>query len=87
MEDTDLADMPPRPDTGDDTDLKPNRGSTTRTPRWVKASGVIALVLVLLFVVLLLTGGEHGPGRHTESGAPGGHTQNAVVTERGEQEP
>jgi hypothetical protein len=35
-------------------------------PRWVKVSGIIALALVLLFVVLHLTGlgGDHGPGRH-----------------------
>jgi hypothetical protein len=40
------------------------------TPRWVKAFGIIALVLVLLVVVLLLTGrgGGHGPGRHTSGG-------------------
>jgi ABC-type transporter Mla subunit MlaD len=36
------------------------------TPRWVKVFAIIALVVVVLFVVLLLTGrgGEHGPGRH-----------------------
>jgi hypothetical protein len=37
------------------------------TPRWVKVFGVIALVVVLLFVILFLTrwpGGGHGPGRH-----------------------
>jgi hypothetical protein len=47
-----------------------------RTPRWVKAFGIIALVLVLLVVVLLLTGrgGGHGPGRHTSgSDRSGGH--------------
>ena len=38
----------------------------TGPPRWVKVLGAIALALVLLFVVLMLTGGpaEHGPGRH-----------------------
>jgi len=52
----------------------------------VKLFGVIALVLVLLVVVMLLFGGNHGPGRHagggtgqasfsgvTEAGAGGGH--------------
>ena len=34
------------------------------TPRWVKVSGLIGLILVVLFVVLLLFGGGHGPGRH-----------------------
>lgn len=50
------------------------------TPRWVKVFGVIALVVVLLFVILLLTrgpGGGHGPGRHM---APS-------VTEQGAQQP
>ena len=45
------------------------------TPRWVKVFGIIALVLVLLFVIMLLTDpGRHGPGRHTRSGGSGGHT-------------
>lgn len=43
-----------------DTDASPG------TPRWVKMFGIIALVVILLFVTLKLTGlgGEHGPGRH-----------------------
>jgi uncharacterized cupredoxin-like copper-binding protein len=74
------------PDTGDDTDkgVGPNRGSITstphRTPRWVKVFGIIALVLVLLVVVKLLTGGgDHGPGRHLGTGgdtAPSSRQQN-----------
>jgi ABC-type transporter Mla subunit MlaD len=32
-------------------------------PGWVKVFGIVALVVVVLFVVLLVTGG-HGPGRH-----------------------
>jgi hypothetical protein len=54
------------------TGVRPDLGSTTSTPRWVKVFGIIALVVVLLFVVLLLIGGGHGPGRHT--GGPGGQT-------------
>ena len=34
------------------------------TPRWVKVFGIIALVVILLFVILFLTRGSHGPGRH-----------------------
>jgi hypothetical protein len=74
-----MADPPPYPDTGDDTGVGPERGSTTSTPLWVKVSGAIALVLVLLFVVLMLTGG-HGPGRHT---GLGGHTPPSSVKEHG----
>ena len=33
------------------------------TPRWVKVSGVVAIVIVLLFVLLHLLGG--GLGCHT----------------------
>ena len=52
--------------------------STAGTPRWVKAFGVIALVVIVLFlVVLLVRGGEHGPGRHSPgdgSNTPAGHS-------------
>ncbi len=39
------------------------------TPRWVKVFGIIALVVVLLFVILLFTRGPggHGPSRHIQS--------------------
>ena len=56
-------------ETGDDTGVGPDFGSTTGPPRWVKMFGVIALVVVLLFVIVMLTGGGagHGPARHTPS--------------------
>ncbi|HZR36120.1 MAG TPA: hypothetical protein VFA75_12130 [Nevskia sp.] len=40
----------------------PSRPTYAGTPRWVKAAGIVALVLVVLFVVLHLTG--RGFGRH-----------------------
>ncbi len=46
--------------TGDDTRRGPGRGSTTSTPRWAKVSGIITIVLVLLFVIMHLTGGGLG---------------------------
>ena len=50
----------------------------TGTPRWVKVSGIVALVLILLFVTAMLIGGGfggHGPGRHSPGrDTPGGHT-------------
>jgi hypothetical protein len=68
-------DTPPYPDSnsnnGDDTRVRPNRGSPPKTPRWVKVSGIIVIVLVLLYVALELSGaggGQHGPGRHTPFG-------------------
>jgi len=48
--------------------IKPDHGSTTGTPRWVKVFGIIVLVLVLLVVIMMIFGsGEHGPGRHFPS--------------------
>lgn len=67
------------PDTEDATDvrperMRPDRRSTPGTPRWVKVSGIIALVLILLLVIMVLVGGgNHGPGRHIPSGGAGGH--------------
>ncbi len=49
-----------------------------RAPRWVKIFGIIAIVLVLLFVILHLTG--HSPGGH-------GHSPPAKVKEHGAQPP
>jgi hypothetical protein len=59
-----MADPPPHPDT--DTDTEIDAGQAPGAPRWVKVFGTIALVLVLLFVVLKLTG-HHGPSRHLPS--------------------
>lgn len=41
--------------------------SGTKTPRWVKVFGVIAIVLTLLVAAMLLAGG-HGPGAHAPAG-------------------
>ena len=47
------------------THKAPKPGSTTGAPRWVKVSGIIVLVIVLLFVVAHLTGNGFGPGIHS----------------------
>ncbi|MCA1706996.1 MAG: hypothetical protein LC808_28515 [Actinobacteria bacterium] len=79
-----MADSPPYRDTDDDTGVGSARGSTTGTPRWVKVFGIIALVLVLLVgVMLLIGGGDHGPARHTSSGDGGGQAPPSSVTESG----
>ena len=54
---------------GGDTGAGPDRESPPGAPRWVKVFGIIALVLVLLFVVTHLAGG--GLGSHLPPG--GGH--------------
>ena len=79
---------PRRPD--DDTGTADDRESIGGTPRWVKVFGVIALVVVLVFVILVLTGrgGEHGPGRHTPGvDTGGGHTGPPPGVTHGEQQP
>jgi hypothetical protein len=47
------------------------------TPRWVKVFGGIALAVVLLFLVLFIAGGPHGPGRHASAASSAGYTPRA----------
>ena len=49
-------------------------------PRWVRISGIVVIILVLLVGVMLLIGGGHRPRRHAPSGDPGGRTSLAGVT-------
>lgn len=74
-----MADRPP--DTGDGSGVRPTTDRAPGTPRWVKVFGIIAIVLVLLFVVIMFMGGGHGPGRHTPSGDAGGQAPLSSVTE------
>lgn len=73
-----MAGSPSHSDGVNDAGPGPNPSSPTiypGTPRWVKAFGIIALALVLLVAVLLVaSGGGHGPGRHIPSGSPAGST-------------
>lgn len=51
-EDTHMADLTSYPDKGNDTGVRPDHGSTYRTPRWVKMFGIILIVaLMLVFLV------------------------------------
>jgi hypothetical protein len=67
------------------TPLEPGHGSMRGTPRWVKVFGIIALVLIVVFVISLLAGVRHGPGMHTPSGGAGGYTGYSSVIEHGGQ--
>lgn len=55
-----MSDLPPSPHAG--------------TPRWVKVFGIIALVVVLLFLILLFVRGPdgrgHGPNLHRPPSTP-----------------
>lgn len=42
-----------------------NDSESHATPKWVKVFGIILISFVLLAVLLMLfSGGKHGPGRH-----------------------
>ncbi|CAM3367893.1 hypothetical protein KIPE111705_05185 [Kibdelosporangium persicum] len=44
-----------------EVDTRENPGRYTPMPRWVKVSGVIALVVMLVVVITLLARGPHRP--------------------------
>jgi hypothetical protein len=51
----------------------PYERERTGIPRWLKVSGIAALLLALLVAVLLLVGGGgHGPRLHSGSGVSDG---------------
>lgn len=58
-----MVDRLPNPDLDSDSGVQRGESSAPGLPRWVTISGVVAIVIAILFVVLLLAGG-HDPGRH-----------------------
>jgi hypothetical protein len=77
-----MNDRPGSSRAGNDSDMAYDRESTDGTPRWVKVSGIVALLLALVVaVILLIGGGEHGPSRHGPSGGSDDQTPPARVTE------
>ena len=69
-----MTDPPPYSDSGRGTG-----DDVGTTPRWVKVFGIVALIVVLLFVVLMFTRGPHGPRRHMPSGGSSGQTPPSIV--------
>src|SRR6266508_4190878 len=68
----------------DDTRVRSDRESSTRTPPWVNAFGMLAIALVLLVVIRFLVGGGlagHGPGGAAQQAGMGA-TSPVAVTER-----
>ncbi|WP_299169066.1 hypothetical protein [uncultured Arthrobacter sp.] len=45
----------------------PNTQERPGVPRWVKIFALVALAVVLGFVIVMLFGGEHGPGMHSSA--------------------
>ena len=68
-----VAELPPYPEPGDDTGVRPTPGQSGM-PRWVKLFIVVAIVLVLALLVSRLLGVQHGPGLHSPPGGSGGRT-------------
>ena len=60
-----MTDPAGRSNPRDEATWETGRDSTERTPRWVKVFGIVTLLVVVLFVVLLIAGGRHNPGRHS----------------------
>ena len=50
-----------------------------QAPRWVKVSGIITLALIVLLLILLFAGGNHGPGRHQSSRGTAAGCQSVVT--------
>ena len=47
------------------SDAQDGRGDAPGIPRWVKITGLVLVALLLLIgAVMVLSGGQHGPGRH-----------------------
>ena len=59
-----MADSSPSPDTADGTAAGPSAATPPGTPLWVKAFGVVLLLLVLVFGGLHLAGRGMGPMNH-----------------------
>lgn len=59
-----MTNLPPYPDSSDDTGRRLEGRPTSTTPRWVSLVGIM-LVLVLVFLLVVLHGtGAIGPGGH-----------------------
>jgi hypothetical protein len=59
-----MPDHPPYPATDDDTGVGPDRGSPPGMPRWLKVSGIIVGLVILLVVgISFMASVDHGPER------------------------
>lgn len=73
-----MTDPTSRSHTEHDGAPPPRRGSSAGLAGWQKLVGIIGLAVVLVLAILL-TGGDHDPGRH----APAGSQQQPALVEGG----
>lgn len=71
-----MADLPPYPDSNSNTGVETNNETPAGLPRWVKVFGIIATLLLLLFIIL-----------HFTIGGPGNHGPRSNASERGLRQP
>lgn len=70
------------PNSNSDNGMRPTEERPPGMPRWVKVSGIIAIVLILLFIIMhLFGGGGMGPMNHM------GHMQSSSGIEQGMKQP
>lgn len=63
-------------------DVRSPQKETYSTPRWVKVLGVSFIVLVLVLgIMMLASGGDHGPSRHAPSRDTDGNSPPASATQ------
>lgn len=63
-----MSELSRRPDGRDNANVEAGSEGDRGVPRWVTLFGIAAiLLLALAIVVMLLSGGQHGPGRHVSS--------------------
>jgi hypothetical protein len=63
-----MADAPGHPPTGHDGNPSSAPEQPPGIPRWVKVFGItVAVLLTVMILIMLLSGGQHGPGRHLSS--------------------
>ena len=75
-----MSEQPP-PDGADPDPSRMASGVRPGVPRWVKTLGIVVAALVLLaLLVMVASGGQHGPGRHRSGSlAPIGATVSLVM--------
>lgn len=77
-----MNDRSDHPRSGSESAADHDYGSSSGLPRWLRIAGICALLLALVAVVaLLMSGGEHGPSRHTSTGLSGSETSATGATD------